>query len=946
MIIDGRKTIPVLSAIVSAVFMLFFCSLQVSAQDFYWEAEEVLVDGNAEFSTSDSGGGILVTFWQEVTRNTGGGGSFYLSMASSEDGVSWLRRNRFLGPYSFSGQASSYYSFVVDTEGRIILAVSNNDNSVSIYRSNDRGAGFSELHRSDAFPVRVSPKLSLRSDGGMLLFVTQESTESAFGSLGIYYSVSESGSFWTDYKALAPEAELTGNFLPSHTSYRGREYVAFQAFNLGTTSTFQLYLKYSDDGGISWSGAVYLSGFEDTSEFYDGDPYIFDNQRPYLLGTPSGIGVTWERRYGAGVPQIYYADIDYSGSIRGLPEQVSSGSSECRRPRLVAFKGRKYIIWFDNRAGDFHNVMAVQDGLFWNDNDLNYLTPGSSYFGNLLVNGNDMYVLWENEYRDSSRIILLKPDKTVAAPVLRAADFRADYPAKQDDFTVRWNSPEDSSGIAGYSWSFGRDAEAEPERRLVMLDRNRSITVSANEDGNWYFHVTAQDYAGNWSEPAVIIINRDTTPPGMISFDSPETGEDGALLSNTSAISWQPPDDDDIAGYSYTLQYLARWDYSGDTENFPYRLPSVRPSTEDMRYSFYNMDNGMWALSVRAIDLVGNAGEPEHFIFRLNKYIPVTYITTIDSDRDELGNVTLAITGRGFTVGGTIQQVILDRDAVEPYDYVFSLEDELYSVENDRYLTGPVLEDIETGNYRIGLVHPQRGLYFTRSGIEIESSGTVKFGDFASIPKPVWMMAPEKRFRVPFKYILAAIVLLLLVFLFIFTIQRIALLVTEAKTLQKQAVALIEGGPVTADEKEKRLAQMSEIRMGLKIKFTLMMTVLVLLVVGMISIPIFIVTSGNQQDIMGTGLEDRAEVLLESIASGARTFLPAENILELSTLPSQMSALGSDAVFVTITSSGNPDSPITILRNSITSGSATTARFPKTGSEPQVCTLCRTRYRR
>ena len=880
---------------------------QAAAQDFYWESEEVLIDGNASFAASASGGGFIASVWQEITNESEEGGEFFLSTVSTGDGLNWTENNRFLGPFSYTGSASYFYSFIIDDSGKMILAVSNDDNTVSIYSSRDRGGRFTKLHTSEAFPVRVSPRLSLRSDGGMLLFVTQESADENFGSLGIYYSVSENGRYWTEYKPLAPETELTGNFLPSHTSYRGRDYVVFQAFNLGDMSTFQLYLKYSDDGGISWSDPRYLSGFEDENDFYDGNPYVFDNQRPFLLGTDVGLSLTWERSYSGGNPQIYFAEIGYDGRISGQPEQVSRGASECRNPRLSWFNGNNYIIWFDNRVGDYHNIMAEKDGLFWSDTDLNYITPGSSIFGNLLVNGGDMYVMWENEYRDEERLMLLKPDKTVAPPVLRAADFRDGYPARQDDFTIRWNSPEDSSGIAGYSYAWGMDPLQEPEEELQMLDRNRNITVNVEEDGIWYFQVIAQDYAGNWSEPAVIRLNRDTTPPGPVVFVEPELDENGTLLSNTTSIGWLPPEDDDVAGYSYTLQYLGWWTYDGDTDGFNYRTPSVSPSLDKPEYSFYNMDNGMWGISVRAIDLVGNAGEPRNFIFRLNKYIPVTYITAIDSDKDDLGNITLEITGRGFSVGGEVGQMILDRDGQEPYDYVFMLENELYSVETDRIISGPVLEDIDTGVYRIGLIHPTRGLYFTRSGISIESSGTVKFGDFASVPETSWTIAPEGRFRIPFKYIIAGLVMLLLVFLFVFTVQRTAALVTEARHLQQQAIALIEGGPVTADERKKRVAQMSKIRMGLRFKFVLMITVLILLIVAMISIPVFIVTSRSQQEILASGLEDRAEVLIESIASGARTFLPADNILELSTLPSQMSALGEDAVFVTITSAGDPE---------------------------------------
>ncbi len=889
---------------------IFFTGAMLSAQDFYWEAEQVLVSNGADFSRKAAGGGLIASIWQESVTTTEDGGEFYLSAVTSQNGTAWNTLRRFSGPYKYSGKESYFFSFVVDENGVITLAVSNNDNSVSIMKSENAGTDFKEIYRSPAFLLRTSPRLSQREDGGLILFVTQESARTEFGSLGIYYSVSDNGTNWTEYKALAPEPSLNGNFLPSHTSYRGREYVAFQAFNVGAASTFQLYLKYSTDGGLSWSAPQYLSGFDDTENaFWSGDPSFFDNQRPFILATDDGISLVWERSYAGNNPQVYYSRLGFDGKMTQPPEQVSRGDAECRSPRLTNYRGNDYIIWFDNRVGDYHNILASRDGLYWSDKDLNYLTDGVSVFGSLLVSGEDMFVLWENELGSRNRLMMLAPDKTIVKPVLRAADFVAGRASSQDSYTIRWNSPEDSSGIAGYSYSWGGDPEAAPEHDLMMLDRNRSITIDIPEDGEWYFQVIAQDYAGNWSDPAVIRIVRDTTPPGKVVFIEPAFDDNGTMLSNTASIGWNPSESDtDVAGYSYVLQFIGLWnrDLPGPQT---VKIPAAKLMTEQTSYGFRNIDNGLWALSVRAVDYVGNTGEPEVIFFRLNKYIPVTYITVIDSETDSLGAVTLELTGRGFSVGGLVQEVILDRDGEAPYDYTYRLEDGLYSVVNDRYITGPVIENIDAGNYRIGLVHPARGLYFTRSAIGIESSGTVKLGDFSSIPVPVMKIVPERRFTVPFRYILLGLIMVLLVFLFVFTLRRTTVLVSEARILHRQAVALIEGGPVPgtafdAEEKRKRIAQMAKIRMGLRVKFALLITILVMLIVAMIAIPIAFITTDNQRVIMASGLEERAGVLLESLTSGARTFLPAKNIIELSTLPSQMSALKEDAVFVTITGSG------------------------------------------
>jgi HAMP domain-containing protein len=77
----------------------------------------------------------------------------------------------------------------------------------------------------------------------------------------------------------------------------------------------------------------------------------------------------------------------------------------------------------------------------------------------------------------------------------------------------------------------------------------------------------------------------------------------------------------------------------------------------------------------------------------------------------------------------------------------------------------------------------------------------------------------------------------------------------------------------------------------------------------MVSLPLAYLTNRNQEEILANGLQQRTEVLLESLASGGRAYLPTRNLLELGNLPGQMTAMGQDALFVTVTGEAASDSP-------------------------------------
>ncbi|MDX9802365.1 MAG: SpoIIE family protein phosphatase, partial [Spirochaetia bacterium] len=87
--------------------------------------------------------------------------------------------------------------------------------------------------------------------------------------------------------------------------------------------------------------------------------------------------------------------------------------------------------------------------------------------------------------------------------------------------------------------------------------------------------------------------------------------------------------------------------------------------------------------------------------------------------------------------------------------------------------------------------------------------------------------------------------------------------------------------------------------MGLRIKFTLFVIFIVLAVVIMVALPLGRFMLETQRKNLVTGLKQQSEVLLESLTSGARSYLPSSNTLELGLLPAQREAM-ADAVFVTI----------------------------------------------
>ncbi|MFW5727052.1 MAG: SpoIIE family protein phosphatase [Spirochaetia bacterium] len=891
------------------LFLLSVPALSVYSQQLYWEEPSILVPENGRFPRVEQNGDTTAILWHEFRYDGDEPVDMSVSLMLRSGRGEWDVREQLLGPFEFVGDEVPFASLAVDSNGRVVVAAASSGRRIEVYAIDSPGADLRQLGLlgdAGGEGVSVAPKLFHKQDGGFIICATQPLTVEAAeegeidtSSLGITYSVSEDGRNWTNFRPLVSGSNLSYVYLPSHASYGNREYIVFQA-SPEESRYYQLFMVSSSDGGMSWSEPQRLTSFRDSLGIEDADANTFDNQRPYLQSAPNGLHLAWERRFATSTsPQIYYVPMDADGTFADEPERVTSGNANCRSPQVMVNEETPYILWFDDRKGENRIFLGYRQGRSWQDNDLSIM-PGSSIYGEFFLRFDKINVVWENKSDGDSRVVLLEPDQTVNAPTLIPQNFRAGERHRQDNYAIEWNIPNDSSGISGFNYSIDRDPEGRPSRVMEILRRDRRrAEVEVEKDGWWYFHVIARDYAGNWSQPATVRFFRDTTPPDAVSFDELEKDENGFLRSNTGTITWQPPDSEDVAGYTYRLQYLSGPSYQGELSDFTISAPPSGIRTRTPEFDFYNIDNGVWALTVAPIDQVGNRGPSETVYFRLNKYIPVTYITRVGVEQDQLNRYELQIIGRGFSVGGEIEQVMLDRDGQPPYDYVYEQETGLYTVSSDRLIRGPFIDDIDEGAYRVGLVHPERGTYFTQYTLDFDTTGAVKFGDFTLIAAEKPALEAVRQIAIYGSELPFILIMILLAAMLVCAVWKLTVISREGARLKGEVQALLENRQLSYEKKKERLATMKKRGMGLRVKFALLTTFLVLIIVLMVALPLSNYMIKTQRRNLTAGLQESTRVLIESINSGAEKFLPEENTIELGRLPRQMRA-AEDARFVTI----------------------------------------------
>jgi HAMP domain-containing protein len=848
--------------------------------------------------------------WQESEPNPAGeGGEIRITLAVNSGDGDWRIYPSVGGPYRYAAAEPAILSVALDRRERILIAIASSVNECEILVSEDRGQHFSRRTLAGG-QSSVAPRIMVRSDGGYLLFVTRGVEQ----SLSIYYARSDDAVTWSPWAPFVEEPALRLNFLPAHAVLGSSDVVVFQSYLTTGNSipSFQLFFKRSSDAGLSWTDSRRLTDFREPPG--DADPLRFDNQRPFLASLGDRLFLVWERRYSNGSPQIYGGELSGGGTFIAPPQRINQEEAYCNNPVALSYGDSPVVTWFDNRRGTNRVYLARYNGLMWLNYDLSgpadelaFARPALSHAG--------ISLFYQADSRGTGWIHGIFPDQSVRPPAISAVNFSPGLRYRGERVRLTWTEPEDPAGIAGYSWLWTQDDREEPARTLGENAPSlpRTLDLNAGEDGIWHFSLIARDHAGNWSPPARVSYIRDTTPPPAAGIIPPPVDEQGYLLSNSFRLDWVPPPASDISGYVGNLEYLGPPELLGNLEGeelsraaaarFP-RIPPLNaaPPAPALSAAYRNQDDGLWRFTVSAVDLVGNVAPPSQRFFKTNKYIPRTYITLVDAAQDEQGALSIRIVGRGFSRDGQVERIILDRDGLPPYDGEYYLSRGDYQVPSDREITGLRIEDIDQGRYRLGVEHPLRGLAFSDSPIAVGRTGTVKFGDYSETRQPSWNIR-ERHYVIPIEKLVIAAVLILCLLGVLVSLRGIVRTILDTRAARTEVAALLRGDFMPM-EKKKHLAALRRHGLGLRFKLAAFTIVLVLLVVVVVSFPLYYMMISNQERTLLRGLWDRSRVLLEGLASNARAYLPGKDILELGFLPDQIAAI-PEARYVTITGYGN-----------------------------------------
>jgi HAMP domain-containing protein len=910
-------------------------------QTIFWESPQTFVPRGMTHSTSAVGKSIIALAWQEIrprSETDRTSGDISLSMAVSNDGITWTTHARFFPPIHYTGVTEGneprVYSMTIDARDRILVAVSLSDHNTAILMSSNSGATFQQLARVQSRGVTGNPSLFATGGNGLLLLMSEGSSD----AVTLAYSHSPDGRSWSDMAPLVSETDgvASPQLQASHATLGGREYIVFQALKKITAqsgiSSWQLYLKSSADNGATWGKATEITT---ASPVFGEQPQGFNNQRPRIAALGGQLGLVWERSQLGNDkrPTISSIIMEASGAITGGLESPAS-EPPARFPHILFLRGQEYVLYSQGQTSRI--TLAQKKGKVWDASPLQNVEKvegQSAVFPHAVVFNGSPFIFWENQSSEKlpDSLVTMRPLTSVGAPVLKP-DFTPGQLGSRNTLRVDWSEPQppDPAGIKEYrytwTWSDGVTTVVKNRDTASMTANDpRRSEQKIDVDGTWTFSVVAVDFAGNTSTaPASVSFIRDATPPRPVTFEV--LGKDGKLLltepptepenrdansfvldTNTFRLRWIPAADKDIVGYTINMQpgWATLDDYR--QSKVPLQPPPARVVTTTQERQFFNEDNGVYAVTVQAIDKAGNLSSPSTIALALTGYQLVTQVYSVDRKRDpQLGTVKLTIFGRGFTENGTLKKVILDRRGSRnpPWDIEFDASG-LTNV-TDRVIAGITMdENRESGTYRVGLLQERptgEVLYFAPDTIDFRSPGTVKIGNF-ELPLPRWIVGGRPQYEFSFNSMLVVLLVAFLGVLSFLSARKIFALAREGAVVRAEVIALLEGRPNAGwVERKNKMQALKRKGAGLRLKFILLTVVLVTLIVLAVSIPLGLQAVNRQTQALASGLQNQANILMDALAASAETqFRLGETGFEGALGMTKLRSAMAEATYTTIT---------------------------------------------
>jgi hypothetical protein len=185
----------------------------------------------------------------------------------------------------------------------------------------------------------------------------------------------------------------------------------------------------------------------------------------------------------------------------------------------------------------------------------------------------------------------------------------------------------------------------------------------------------------------------------------------------------------------------------------------------------------------------------------------------------------------------------------------------------------------------------------------VEPTGTVKIGDFRNLTSTAWEIFQGVSLFFSVHALVFWAIMALAALGALGSARLLAQTWVEYRRIDRHAAFLFTENFADTLQKGPRGPGRTTMKTKGSLAFKFAASILGLMgtVILMLALTLGFFITENSQVTLGTALQQRTQVLLDSLATGTRTYLPVGNIAGIGDLPAQISAMEGEALYATIT---------------------------------------------
>ncbi len=222
------------------------------------------------------------------------------------------------------------------------------------------------------------------------------------GDNDIYFN-EYNGNVWNNDTEISNDTDYPGSFqrLPSITAEDGKIYVVWQDDRPGHEDIY--FNKYN---GTAW---------QDTDNRVCRDAGTDTQEAPKIATDNGTVYAVWQD-YRNGNYDIYFNKYE-SGVWGGTDLEISNGpgTSDQLYPSIAAENGKIYVVWHDDRNGDYDVYFNQYNGSAWGTSDIkisNGTNNKSQVYPAIAVENGNIYVSWKDNRSNKFEVYFNKYDGT------------------------------------------------------------------------------------------------------------------------------------------------------------------------------------------------------------------------------------------------------------------------------------------------------------------------------------------------------------------------------------------------------------------------------------------------------------------------------------------------------------------------------------------------------